>query len=158
MILKQLLGYFFHVLYLFFPFRAFIDCFSGLAGQYEFYLPRIVETRRYGSNGNRLACGRSLATRSYRFLAPLQRSEDRWNRHVRALGGWDSYDHPQQEKPIWIFAAIEVWSRLWPWTVVGRQSYGSTLAIFRDIFSRSNLQGFTLIAMDGFDLDGVSDK
>ena len=25
-----------------------------------------------------------------------------------------------QEQPIWIFAAIEVWSRLWPLTVVGK--------------------------------------
>ena len=32
-----------------------------------------------------------------------------------------------KEKPIWIFAAIEVWSRLWPSTVVGRRSYRSTL-------------------------------
>jgi len=55
-----------------------------------------------------------------------------------------------QEQPIWIFAAIEVWSRLWPSTVVGRRSYRNTRALFRDISSRSNLQRVPLIATDGF--------
>jgi IS1 family transposase len=55
-----------------------------------------------------------------------------------------------KEQPIWIFAAIEVWSRLWPSTVVGRRSYRSTLALFRDISSRSNLERAPLIATDGF--------
>ena len=55
-----------------------------------------------------------------------------------------------KEKPIWIFAAIEVWSRLWPSTVVGRRSYRSTLTLFRDISSRSNLERVPLIATDGF--------
>jgi hypothetical protein len=47
-----------------------------------------------------------------------------------------------KEKPIWIFAAIEVWSRLWPSTVVGRQSCQSTVAFFRDISSRSSWLDF----------------
>jgi IS1 family transposase len=55
-----------------------------------------------------------------------------------------------KEQSIWIFAAIEVWSRLWPSTVVGRRSYRSTLALFRDISSRSNLERVPLIATDGF--------
>ncbi len=55
-----------------------------------------------------------------------------------------------KEQPIWIFAAIEVWSRLWPWTVVGRRSYQSTLALFRDISCRSNLRHVPLITTDGF--------
>jgi transposase-like protein/IS1 family transposase len=55
-----------------------------------------------------------------------------------------------KEQPIWIFAAIEVWSRLWPSTVIGRRSYRSTLALFRDISSRSNLERVPLIATDGF--------
>jgi hypothetical protein len=42
-----------------------------------------------------------------------------------------------KEQPIWIFAAIEVWSRLWPSTVVGRRSYRNTLTLFRDISSRT---------------------
>jgi transposase-like protein len=36
-----------------------------------------------------------------------------------------------KKRPIWIFAAIEVWSRLWPSTVVGRRSYRSTLSLSR---------------------------
>ena len=55
-----------------------------------------------------------------------------------------------KEQPIWIFAAIEVWSRFWPSTVVGRRSYRSTLTLFRDISSRSNLERVPLIATDGF--------
>jgi len=55
-----------------------------------------------------------------------------------------------KEQPIWIFAAIDVWSRLWPSTVVGRRTYRNTLALFRDISSRSNLQCVPLIATDGF--------
>ena len=31
-------------------------------------------------------------------------------------------------RPTWVFAAIEVWSRLWTSTVVGRRSYRNTLA------------------------------
>ena len=37
-----------------------------------------------------------------------------------------------QNRPSWIFVAIEVWSRLWPCTVVGRRSYRNTLALLRD--------------------------
>ena len=55
-----------------------------------------------------------------------------------------------KEQPIWIFATIEVWSRLWPATVVGRRSYRNTLSILRDIFSRTNLERVPLIATDGF--------
>ena len=55
-----------------------------------------------------------------------------------------------KQQPIWIFAAIEVWSRLWPATVVGRRSYRNTLHLFRDISSRTNLACVPLIATDGF--------
>jgi transposase-like protein/IS1 family transposase len=55
-----------------------------------------------------------------------------------------------KEQPLWVFAAIEVWSRLWLSTVVGKRSYRSTLTLFRDISSRSNLQRIPLIATDGF--------
>jgi transposase-like protein/IS1 family transposase len=55
-----------------------------------------------------------------------------------------------KEQPIWIFAAIEVWSRLWPSTVVGRRSYRNTLTLFRDISSRANLEQVPLITTDGF--------
>jgi IS1 family transposase len=56
-----------------------------------------------------------------------------------------------KEQPIWIFDAIEVWSRLWPSTVVGRRSYRNTLALFRDISSRTKLEQAPLITTDGFD-------
>ena len=37
-------------------------------------------------------------------------------------------------RPTWVFAAIEVWSRLWTSTVVGRRSYRNTLALVRDVW------------------------
>jgi hypothetical protein len=39
-------------------------------------------------------------------------------------------------RPTWIFVAIEVWSRLWPSTVVGRRSYRNTLTLLRDVANR----------------------
>ena len=39
-------------------------------------------------------------------------------------------------RPTWVFAAIEVWSRLWTSTVVGRRSYRNTLALVRDVATR----------------------
>ena len=55
-----------------------------------------------------------------------------------------------KEHPIWIFTTIDVWSRLWPSTVVGRRSYRNTLALFQDVVSRMNLERAPLIATDGF--------
>jgi len=54
------------------------------------------------------------------------------------------------EEPIWIFAVIEVWSRLWPSTVVGKRSYQNTLALFRNVSSRMTLEQIPLIVTDGF--------
>src|SRR5262245_29553627 len=56
-----------------------------------------------------------------------------------------------KQQPIWIFAAIEVWSRLWSSTVVGRRSYHNTLALFRDIAERTNPEDVPLITTDGFE-------
>jgi IS1 family transposase len=56
-----------------------------------------------------------------------------------------------KERPSWIFAAIEVWSRLWPSTVVGRRSYRNTLALFRDVSNRMDFDKVPLIVTDGFD-------
>jgi IS1 family transposase len=56
-----------------------------------------------------------------------------------------------KQQPTWIFAAIEVWSRLWSSTVVGRRSYQNTLALFRDIAERANQEDFPLITTDGFE-------
>ena len=51
----------------------------------------------------------------------------------------------------WIFVAIEVWSRLWLSTVVGRRSYRNTLALVRDVSSRMDFAKLPLIVTDGFD-------
>jgi transposase-like protein/IS1 family transposase len=56
-----------------------------------------------------------------------------------------------KQQPTWIFAAIEVWSRLWSSTVVGRRSYQNTLALFRDIAERANPEDIPLITTDGFE-------
>jgi IS1 family transposase len=54
-----------------------------------------------------------------------------------------------KEQSIWVFAVIDVWSRLWPSTVVGKRSYQNTLALFRDLSSRMNLEVLPLITTDG---------
>jgi len=56
-----------------------------------------------------------------------------------------------KKRPTWIFAAIEVWSRLWPSTVVGRRSYGNTLALVRDVSNRMHFERLSLMVTDGFD-------
>jgi transposase-like protein/IS1 family transposase len=56
-----------------------------------------------------------------------------------------------KQQPTWIFAAIEVWSRLWSATVVGRRSYENTLTLFRDIAARANDHDIPLITTDGFE-------
>jgi transposase-like protein/IS1 family transposase len=55
-----------------------------------------------------------------------------------------------KKQPIWVFVMIDVWSRLWPSTVVGKRSYQSTLALFRDVSSRMNLKHISLVVTDGF--------
>jgi hypothetical protein len=45
---------------------------------------------------------------------------------------------------------IDVWSRLWPSTVVGKRSYRNTLDLFRDLSKRMNLEIVPLITTDGF--------
>ena len=55
-----------------------------------------------------------------------------------------------KEQRIWVFVSIDVWSRLWPSTIVGRRSYRNTLDLFRDLSSRMLHRGFPLIATDGF--------
>jgi transposase-like protein len=38
-----------------------------------------------------------------------------------------------KQQPLWVFAAIAVWSRLWPSTVVGRRSYRNTSPLFETL-------------------------
>ena len=58
-------------------------------------------------------------------------------------------------RPTWVFAAIEVWSRLWTSTVVGRRSYRNTLALVRDVASRMTFTTCPLIVTDGFEFYGT---
>jgi IS1 family transposase len=55
-----------------------------------------------------------------------------------------------KEQPIWVFVVLDVWSRLWPSTVVGGRSYRNTLALFRDVSKRMNLDQTPMITSDGF--------
>ena len=56
----------------------------------------------------------------------------------------------KDQPAVWVFAAIEVWSRLWPSTVVGKRSYRNTLTLFRVLCARSHGNHVPLIATDGF--------
>ena len=60
-----------------------------------------------------------------------------------------------KRRPAWVFAAIEVWSRLWTSTVVGRRSYRNTLALVRDVASRMTFATGLLIVTDGFKCYGT---
>ena len=55
-----------------------------------------------------------------------------------------------KERPIWVFVALDVWSRLWSATVVGKRSYRNTLGLFRDLFKRMSPELIPLITTDGF--------
>jgi len=56
-----------------------------------------------------------------------------------------------KEQPLWVFTSIDVGSRLWPSTAVGRRSYRSTRALLREVRNRSHTAGPPLVATDGFE-------
>ena len=56
-----------------------------------------------------------------------------------------------KDDPIWIFTTIDVWSRLWPSTVVGRRSYRNTRALLRDTALRMGRDNIPLIVTDGYE-------
>jgi IS1 family transposase len=58
---------------------------------------------------------------------------------------------PTKARPTWVFTTIEVWSRLWVSTVVGRRSYRNTGALLTDTLTRSHLTEGLLITTDGFE-------
>ena len=60
-----------------------------------------------------------------------------------------------KRRPTWVFAAIEVGSRLWTSTVVGRRSYRNTLALVRDVARRMTFVTGPLIVTDGFEFYGT---
>jgi IS1 family transposase len=55
-----------------------------------------------------------------------------------------------KEQPLWVFVVIDVWSRLWPSTVIGKRSYRNTLDLFRDLSDRMNPEVAPLVTTDGF--------
>jgi hypothetical protein len=55
-----------------------------------------------------------------------------------------------KEQSIWVFVVMDVWSRLWPSTVVGNRCYRNTLDWFRDLSKRMNLDIIPLITTAGF--------
>ena len=52
---------------------------------------------------------------------------------------------------LWLFATIEVCSRLWAGSVLGRRSDRNARAVINDVILRGRFVGFPLIATDGFE-------
>ena len=52
---------------------------------------------------------------------------------------------------MWLFTTIEVCSRLWAGSVLGRRSYRNTKAVINDVILRGRVVGSPLIATDGFE-------
>ena len=55
-----------------------------------------------------------------------------------------------KESPTWIMTTIEVWSRLWLSTVVGRRSYRNIRRIVEETSRRSRFERIPLITTDGY--------
>ena len=55
-----------------------------------------------------------------------------------------------KSRPTWLFATIEVASRVWASSLVGRRSSRNTTAVLNDVILRGRLAEFPLIATDGF--------
>ena len=56
-----------------------------------------------------------------------------------------------KSRPTWLFATIEVWSRLWAGSVLGRRSSRNATAVLDDVILRGRVVGSPLIATDGFE-------
>ena len=56
-----------------------------------------------------------------------------------------------KNKTVWLFATIEVSSRLWAGSVLGRRSDQNARAVINDVVRRGRIVGCPLIATDGFD-------
>jgi hypothetical protein len=85
------------------------------------------------------ACGRRFNNRTTKGLSIPELQAD----EIRMIIG-------NKKQPIWVFVAIDVWSRLWPSTVVDKRSYRNTLDLFRDVSNRMNGQLVPLISTYGF--------
>ena len=52
---------------------------------------------------------------------------------------------------VWLFATIEVWSRLWAGSVLGRRYSRNATTVLNDVILRGRVVGVPLIATDGFE-------
>jgi IS1 family transposase len=84
-------------------------------------------------------CCRRFSHRKVKGLSVVELQAD----EIRTIVG-------SREQGVWVFVVIDVWSRLWPSTVVGKRSYRNTLDLFRDLSNRMNLEVIPLITTDGF--------
>jgi len=57
----------------------------------------------------------------------------------------------RKDQTVWVFATLDVWSRVWPSTVVGRRSYRNTRVLLRDGVRRMVPNTVPLIVTDGFE-------
>jgi IS1 family transposase len=55
-----------------------------------------------------------------------------------------------RKQQTWVFASIDVWSRLWPATLVGSRTYRNTRRFVRSVADVSHGGGAPLITTDGF--------
>jgi transposase-like protein/IS1 family transposase len=85
------------------------------------------------------ACGRRFSHRKIKGISIPELQAD----EIRTIVG-------SKDQPIWVFVVIDVSTRLWPSTVVGKRSYRNTLDLFRDVSNRMNPQLVPLITTDGF--------
>ena len=64
-----------------------------------------------------------------------------------------------KSRATWLCAAIEVCSRLWAGSVLGRRASRNATAVLNDVIRRGRVVGFPLIATDGFeDYVGVIER
>ena len=64
-----------------------------------------------------------------------------------------------KSRATWLCAAIEVCSRVWAGSVLGRCSSRNATAVLNDVILRRRVVGFPLIATEGFEYDvGVSER
>ncbi len=85
------------------------------------------------SPANRLEYSSSLAGKSGCLVSSLQRSKNTKAVCRGASSRRDPNDRRGQGTAIWVLVVIDVWSRLWPSTVVGKRRYRNTLDLFRDL-------------------------
>ena len=55
-----------------------------------------------------------------------------------------------KDRTAWILTTLEVWSRLWPSTIVGARSYRNVKRVIADTSRRGRFEEFPLITTDGY--------